>query len=88
MKKIHWLWVTGIAIALLIVVLLLLLLPSKNDLPKEIDSRWQAVFLSDGQVYFGHLENENRRFSRLTDVYYLKYAKELQQELGGKTVNE
>jgi len=85
MKKIHWLWVTGIAIALLIVVLLLLLLPSKNDLPKEIDSRWQAVFLSDGQVYFGHLENENRRFSRLTDVYYLKYAKELQQDRTGST---
>ncbi|TAL49533.1 hypothetical protein EPN83_00065 [Patescibacteria group bacterium] len=52
-----------------------------DALPPLSPSRWQAVFLSDGQVYFGHLENYNRRFARLTKVYYLKYANDLQQDL-------
>ena len=55
-----------------------------NSLPKDIDSsQWQAVFLSDGQVYFGHLKNVNRDFVRLGSVHYLKYGTSLQQGQSG-----
>ncbi|GEM_PF-321832 len=35
-------------------------------------SDWQAVFLSNGQVYFGKLENINSSYPTLEDVYYLQ----------------
>lgn len=33
---------------------------------------WQAVFLSNGQVYFGKLTNENSQFISLEQIYYLQ----------------
>lgn len=33
---------------------------------------YQAVFLDNGQVYFGKLESERDGFSRLTSVYYMQ----------------
>lgn len=35
-------------------------------------SGWQAVFLSNGQVYFGHLTGQNRPYAELTNIYYLQ----------------
>lgn len=35
-------------------------------------SEWQAVFLSNGQVYFGKLKNVNTNYPTLEDVYYLQ----------------
>ncbi len=32
----------------------------------------QAVFLSNGQVYFGKLSGENSQFATLKDIYYLR----------------
>jgi len=77
MKKINYIW--GGAVLLLAVVFFTVFFP-KNDLPANIEGRWQAVFLSDGQVYFGKLEKENDRFFKLTNVFYLKYASQLQQD--------
>lgn len=50
-----------------------------NDLPKDL-SEWQAVFLTDGQVYFGHLVKHNKKFYLLENVYYLKYGSAIQQD--------
>ncbi len=33
---------------------------------------WHAVFLSNGQVYFGQLENPEAQFATLRDIYYLQ----------------
>lgn len=33
--------------------------------------RYQAVFLANGQVYFGKLGQINDKYFRLTDIYYL-----------------
>lgn len=33
---------------------------------------YQAVFLSDGQIYFGHLSNVDKQYSTLEDIYYLQ----------------
>lgn len=35
-------------------------------------SEWQAVFLTNGQVYFGKLKNVNGNYPTLEDVYYLQ----------------
>ncbi len=41
-------------------------------LNKTNSSDWQAVFLSNGQVYFGHLSNQGDQFATLTNIYYLQ----------------
>ena len=33
---------------------------------------WHAVFLTNGQVYFGQLENPEAQFATLKDIYYLQ----------------
>ncbi len=37
-------------------------------------SGYQAVFLTNGQVYFGKLSDESATYATLTDVYYLQVA--------------
>lgn len=39
----------------------------------EIDSgKYQAVFFTNGQVYFGKLNSSNTDYMNLTDIYYLQ----------------
>ena len=63
---------------LAVVLIAIFILWPRSDLPSDL-SAYQAVFLSDGQVYFGHLESYNSRFFLLTGVYYLKYSNLIQQ---------
>jgi hypothetical protein len=35
-------------------------------------SSWKAVFLTNGQVYFGHLKNAAGAYPELSDIYYLQ----------------
>jgi len=46
--------------------------------PSVDSDKWQAVFLTNGQVYFGHLEEEGREYVSLNDIYYLRVSQELQ----------
>lgn len=39
---------------------------------------YQAVFLTNGQVYFGKLQNATGEYLRLTDIYYLQVDSEIQ----------
>lgn len=50
-----------------------------HDLPRALSGKWQAVFLDDGQVYFGRLSASNARYAVLREVYYLKVTGALQQ---------
>ncbi len=73
---------TLIIIAILLAgvsVLFVSVFQTPNDMPEITEGRIQAVFLADGQVYFGTLSNHNGRFAELRNVYYLKYGKSLQQ---------
>ncbi len=45
----------------------------KNDL-------YQAVFLDNGQVYFGKLSNLNSEYVQLTDIYYLQVDQQVQPD--------
>jgi hypothetical protein len=46
--------------------------------PRVDSDKWQAVFLSNGQVYFGHLAEAGRDHVALNDIYYLRVSQELQ----------
>lgn len=58
-------------IALVAAVWLLVVRPSSTA--SAIDgNKYQAVFFTNGQVYFGKLQSLNGDYMRLTDIYYLQ----------------
>jgi hypothetical protein len=65
------------------------LAPLAADFPMVSSADWQAVFLTNNQVYFGHLENYNNSYAILKDIYYLRVAEPLQQgaQPPGPTLN-
>ena len=40
--------------------------------------QYQALFLTNGQVYFGKLKNVNNSYVKLTDIYYLQVQQQVQ----------
>lgn len=48
------------------------------------DKDWQAVFLSNGQVYFGQIEKQNQVEVVMKDIYYLQVTRPLQQTAEGE----
>lgn len=52
---------------------------ASSDFPAVSRSQWQAVFLTNNQVYFGHLRNYNREYAALSNIYYLRITDPLQQ---------
>lgn len=55
-----------------------------KELQRE-EGKWQAVFLSNGQVYFGHLKDTSSQYANLEEVYYLQVQQQLQQATGTTT---
>jgi hypothetical protein len=49
-------------------------------------SEYQALFLTNGQVYFGKLSNLGAKYVTLTNIYYLQVQQSLQQ--AQSTVND
>jgi hypothetical protein len=45
---------------------------SKNTLSGAEKDSYQAVFLNNGQVYFGKLQNSDNEYLKLSDVWYLR----------------
>ena len=56
------------------------LFPEKISLEKTSKeaSEYSAVFLANGQVYFGKLTDPSRQYVALTDVFYLRIQQQLQ----------
>ncbi len=50
----------------------------------------QALFLTNGQVYFGHLSGLNHKYVMITDIFYLQVqqSQSLQQGTGGDTSSQ
>jgi hypothetical protein len=46
---------------------------------------YQAIFLSNGQVYFGKASSINSQYITLRDVYYLQVSQNLQPPSGQQT---
>ena len=57
-----------------------------NDTSTEADlvktDQYQAVFLSDGQIYFGKIKDVQAEFLVLEDIYYLQVEQQVQPERG------
>jgi len=66
-KLLFWIGGIVIVVALLVTAYLLFFNPDKVN-----GSRYQAVFLSNGQVYFGKLHGYYGSHPYLTDVYYIQ----------------
>jgi len=48
---------------------------------------YQAVFLSNNQVYFGKLSNQSGKYPVLTDIYYLRVTQPLQPSDPNPNIN-
>lgn len=67
------LFIVGLVIALVLVGLAAWFLLGKSGAAGAIDdSKYQAVFFTNGQVYFGKLSQLNGDYMRLSNVYYLQ----------------
>ncbi len=49
---------------------------------------YQAVFLSNGQVYFGKLTNKNAGYVVMKDIYYLQLKRPLQEQKPGEPAQQ
>ncbi len=76
---------TQYKIVLLVVPLLLVLVAAgiygSALMKKErvLAASYQAVFLANGQVYFGHAEHRTAPYVTLTNIYYLQSRQPLQE---------
>lgn len=66
----------GIVVGGLLLVLAIIILVA-NQLSYTSGER-VAVFLSNGEVYFGNITDENREKLSLEDVYYLRSSEKIQ----------
>lgn len=63
---------------LVVAVLVVVVLWQSGVLPIRLSGKYQAVFLSNNQVYFGKLYNANSGYPTLRDIYYLQVTQVLQ----------
>lgn len=61
-----------IALGVLAAAILLWFVTPQHTFFSKSDDSYYAVFLNNGQVYFGKMRFERRGFVHLTDAYYLK----------------
>lgn len=72
MRGIYLLFLVGIAVLLLCIVLGIGHGSSTTNEAQYVQgSKYQAVFLNNGQVYFGHIQSLNSQYVRMTNIYYL-----------------
>lgn len=81
---IAWLRLGGVVLLYSITVIILALLVSivfsqpKSESKYVDNSKYQAVFLNGGQVYFGHVTALNEKYLQLRDIYYLRVNQQVQ----------
>ncbi len=74
-----------VLIGLAVIVIIVVVLSVTGVLPKFKTSasgsgKWQAVFLTNGQVYFGKVVAENSNEVVLRKIYYLQVEQQIQPE--------
>lgn len=60
----------------------------KNSAPAIDSSKYQAVFFTNGQVYFGKLQATNGDYLKLTDVFYLQAQNTEEEESDSENPQE
>ncbi|HZM63885.1 MAG TPA: hypothetical protein VFB59_02005 [Candidatus Saccharimonadales bacterium] len=73
------------AVTILVIAVLALLYVGGDKQSKIIDkSKFQAVFLTNGQVYFGNIVTANKDFVDLKNIYYLSVGNQQVQPKDNK----
>jgi hypothetical protein len=81
-------WIALLFSATILGVLLIaaIALKAPGNENKFVDkSKYQAVFLNGGQVYFGKVRDLNSEYIRIRDIYYLQVNQQVQPNTGGST---
>ena len=79
--------VVSVVVVILLVIACMLLWQSKasnSDTTSVDKNKFQAVFLTNGQVYFGHLASLKGEYIELTDIYYLQVQQSVQPSTDNK----
>jgi hypothetical protein len=79
------LWLPRIAFLMILTLLFVFNGCSKSDQKIKIDTDYKAVFLDNGQVFFGKLEEQGPSYVLLSDVFYVQ-SQVVQQEKDKKEV--
>ena len=85
-----WIWMVIYFVIILAIILGgLKIIMMQWNYDKSISSEtYQAVFLTNGQVYFGQLDNLGMGMMELKDVYYLQVSEDLQAQEEGKEAQQ
>ncbi|HEV2412966.1 MAG TPA: hypothetical protein VGS28_04170 [Candidatus Saccharimonadales bacterium] len=77
-----------VAVVIVVVVLVAGFMWWKNANPASgiNTGEFQAIFLTNGQVYFGKLTDTNNTYVKMTDIYYLQVQQSVQPQ-GGTSSN-
>ncbi|HKU19023.1 MAG TPA: hypothetical protein VJP80_07210 [Candidatus Saccharimonadales bacterium] len=81
--RIVWLVLLFAATALIIAMLALLYFGGPKESSYIDKSKEQAVFLTNGQVYFGHIKAVNKQYVDLQNIYYLNVNQQVQPNQTG-----
>lgn len=65
-----------LVVLVVLLAIIVVLLRDKWGGPLKQKAEYQAVFLTNGQVYFGKLSDVNSDYVTLTDIYYLQQLNE------------
>ena len=49
-------------------------------IPIEIKGEYNAIFLTNGQTYFGKIEEQDKELIKFTDIYYLRLTQDLHNQ--------
>lgn len=74
-SKLPWVVLALVVVVLVVVAVLFrdkLFAGKSGDAMMAKAGEYQAVFLTNGQVYFGKLSEDGGRYIKLTDIYYLQ----------------
>lgn len=79
-NKKPWLMITigVVVVALIILVACMLFVKSGSGDSAIKKDKYQAIFLTNGQVYFGKLSKVDDKYVELTDIYYLQVQQDVQ----------
>jgi hypothetical protein len=83
-----WLFLTVVLLALAVLAFVFkdtLINGRESNAGKNVEPSYQAVFLANGQVYFGRLSEPNSQYVTLKDIYYLQVV---QQQLQGQQYSQ
>jgi hypothetical protein len=65
--------------AIVVLLLFMLFFSSSNSEDKYVNSKsYQAVFLTNGQVYFGNIKNLTSKYVDVANIYYLQVNQQVQ----------